>query len=126
MELDQMFSTKEIEVINDMCLFWLEKYFEYHEPWSCDTGVIHHTDVSMSETHFQQKFKDIDVKDLFDKLADNNFGKIREEELSQITIKDPGGIDMQIKDRKCFERLFDWNSKVLFKLINDLMKKLQK
>ena len=32
MELEQMFSNKEIEVINYMCIYWLEKYFEYHEP----------------------------------------------------------------------------------------------
>ncbi len=121
-----MFSKDEIEVINDMCLFWAEKYFEYHEPLSCDFDVIHHTEIAMQESYFQSKFKNIDVSDLFDRLAKYKFGKIREEEICELAIKDPGGIDMQIKDRKCFERFFDWDKKVLYSKINELLRDLQK
>ena len=79
----------------------------------------------MQESHFQSKFKNDDVSDLFDKLAERKFGKIREE-MCELVIKDPGGIDMQMKDRKCFERFFDWDKKVLYQIINKLLQNLQK
>lgn len=126
MELEQLFSKKEIEVMNDMCLFWLEKYFEYHKPYSKDSDVIHHTEIAMQESCFKTKFKDVDVEDLFNKLEKYKFGKIREEEMNELVIKDPGGIDMQMKDRKCFERFFEWNKKELYTYINKLLRNLQK
>ena len=121
-----MFSKDEIDVINNMCLFWLEKYFEYHEPLSCDSDVIHHTEITMQESYFQTKFKNIDISDLFDKLVEYKFGKIQEEEMCKLVIKDPGEIDMQIKDRKCFERFFAWDKKVFYPIINKLLQDLQK
>ena len=126
MELDQIFSKVEINVINDMCLYWLEKYFEYHEPLACDSDIIHHTEITMQESYFQTKFKNIDISDLFDKLVEYKFGKIQEEEMCGLVIKDPGEIDMQIKDRKCFERFFTWDKKVFYPIINKLLQDLQK
>lgn len=126
MELEQMFSKDEIKVIHNMCLFWAEKYFEYHEPWSCDSDVIHHTEIAMQESYFQNKFKNVDVSDLFDKLAERKYGKVREAEMCDMIIKDPGGIDMKIKDRKCFERFFDWDKKVLYPILNKVLMDLQR
>ena len=80
----------------------------------------------MQESYFQNKFKNVDVSDLFDKLAERKFGKVREAEMCDMIIKDPGGIDMKIKDRKCFERFFDWDKKVLYPILNKVLMDLQR
>ena len=125
--ISQMFNIREQQMLEYMAMYWLSKYFEYHERLTQNNeSVLEHYKESITDCELMQAFNISKEQShaFFAQLSDKKVGKIRMHKLQKNAVVFPISsdnvlcydvIDDETKDR-CDENtiwFFDFDEKVL-------------
>jgi len=125
--ISQMFNIKEQQMLEYMAMYWLSKYFEYHERLSQNNEtVLEHYKESITDREIMQAFNlsKERIRSFFTQLSDKGIGKIRMHKLEMNAVVIPlsddkvlcyDKIDDETKDGRDENTIwfFDFNEKVL-------------